>query len=153
MITCDAFIALTADENVKRRNLLEAVHTSVDEVNKCRIALLACKEQARWLNERIRYCKKYLSPVDKAIFDPMRKELWEFPSLLDPIKDFSIGAKCYAYLLYYRQQMNNLQKIIKKLKAEFLHQNKTLSKKRNELNDYDGMLNTQYAKINDAKSS
>lgn len=153
MITCDAFIALTADENVKRRNLLEAVHTSVDEVNKCRIALLNCKEQVRWLNERIQYCKKYLSSVDKAIFDPMRKELWEFPSLLDPIKDFSIGAKCYAYLLYYRQQMNNLQKIIKKLKAEFLHQNKTLSKKQNELNDYDGMLNTKYAKINNAKSS
>lgn len=153
MITCDAFIALTADENVKRRNLLEAVHTSVDEVNKCRIALLNCKEQVRWLNERIQYCKKYLSSVDKAIFDPMRKELWEFPSLLDPIKDFSIGAKCYAYLLYYRQQMNNLQKIIKKLKAEFLHQNKTLSKKQNELNDYDDMLNTKYAKINNAKSS
>lgn len=153
MITGDTFFALTAGENIKRRNLLEAVHTSVDEVNKCRIALLNCKEQVRWLNERIQYCKKYLSSVDKAIFDPMRKELWEFPSLLDPIKDFSIGAKCYAYLLYYRQQMNNLQKIIKKLKAEFLHQNKTLSKKQNELNDYDGMLNTKYAKINNAKSS
>lgn len=153
MITCDTFFALTADENIKRRNLLEAVHTSVDEVNKCRIALLSCKEQVRWLNERIQYCKKYLSSVDKAIFDPMRKELWEFPSLLDPIKDFSIGAKCYSYLLYYRQQMNNLQKIIKKLKAEFLHQNKALSKKQNELNDYDDMLNTKYAKINDAKSS
>lgn len=153
MITCDTFSALTADENIKRRNLLEAVHTSVDEVNKCRIALLNCKEQVRWLNERIQYCKKYLASVDKAIFDPMRKELWEFPSLLDPIKDFSIGAKCYSYLLYYRQQMNNLQKIIKKLKVEFLHQNKTLSKKQNELNEYDDMLNTKYAKINDAKSS
>ena len=139
MITCDTFIALTAGENIKRRNLLEAVHTSVDEVNKCRIALLDCKEQAQWLNERIQYCKKYLSSVDKAIFDP--------------IKDFSIGAKCYSYLLYYRQQMNNLQKIIKKLKAEFLHQNKTLSKKQNELTEYDDMLNTKYAKINDAKSS
>ena len=153
MITGDTFFALTAGENIKRSNLLEAVHTSVDEVNKCRITLLNCKEQVRWLNERIQYCKKYLSSVDKAIFDPMRKELWEFPSLLDPIKDFSIGAKCYSYLLYYRQQMNNLQKIIKKLKAEFLHQIKTLSKKQNELNEYDGMLNTKYAKINDAKSS
>lgn len=153
MITGDAFIALTADENIKRRSLLEAVHTGVDEVNKCRIALLDCKEQARWFNERIRYCKKHLSSVDKAIFDLMRKELWEFPNLLDPVKDFSLGAKCYAYLLYYRQQMNNLQKIIKKLKAEFLHQNKTLSKKQNELNEYDDMLNTKYSKINDAKSS
>lgn len=153
MITCDTFIALTAGENIKRRNLLEAVHTSVDEVNKCRIALLNCKEQVRWLNERIQYCKKYLASDARAIFDPMRKELWEFPSLLDPIKDFSIGAKCYSYLLYYRQQMNNLQKIIKKLKVEFLHQNKTLSKKQNELNEYDDMLNTKYAKITDAKSS
>lgn len=153
MITGDAFIALTADENIKRRSLLEAVHTGVDEVNKCRIALLDCKEQARWFNERIRYCKKHLSSVDKTIFDLMRKELWEFPNLLDPVKDFSLGAKCYAYLLYYRQQMNKLQKIIKKLKAEFLHQNKTLSKKQNELNEYDDMLNTKYSKINDAKSS
>lgn len=152
MITGDAFIALTADENIKRRSLLEAVYTSVDEVNKCRIALLNYKEQVRWLNERIQYCKKYLSSVDKVIFDPMRKELWEFPSLLDPNKDFSIGAKCYSYLLYYRQQMNNLQKIIKKLKAELLHQNKILSKKQNELNEYDDILNTKYAKINDAKS-
>lgn len=152
MITGDAFIALTADENIKRRSLLEAVYTSVDEVNKCRIALLNYKEQVQWLNERIQYCKKYLSSVDKVIFDPMRKELWEFPSLLDPIKDFSIGAKCYSYLLYYRQQMNNLQKIIKKLKAELLHQNKILSKKQNELNEYDDILNTKYAKINDAKS-
>lgn len=153
MITGDTFFALTADENIKRSNLLAAVHTGVDEVNKYRIALLDCKKQAQWLNERIRYCKKYLSSIDKAIFDPMRKELWEFPNPLDPVKDFSLGAKCYAYLLYYRQQMNNLQKTIKKLKAEFLHQNKTLSKKQNELNEYDNMLNTKYAKINDAKSS
>lgn len=153
MITGGTFFALTADEKIKRRSLLETVYTGVDEVNKCRIALLDCKEQARWLNERIRYCKKYLSSIDKVVFDLMRKELWEFPNPLDPVKDFSLGAKCYAYLLYYRQQMNNLQKIIKKLKAEFLHQNKTLSKKQNELNEYDDMLNTKYSKINDAKSS
>ena len=37
MITHDAFIALTAGENNKRRKLLEVVHTNVDETNKCRI--------------------------------------------------------------------------------------------------------------------
>lgn len=145
MLKCDPFVTLTTDEIAKRNDMRFIIRDNVDDLNNRRIALLNCKEQARWLNERIRYCKKHIPDV----FNPMRKELWESPSLWDPATDFSLGAKAYAYLLYYRQQMNGVQKIIKKLKAELSYRNKMLSKKQNELAEYDDMLNTKYQTMQD----
>lgn len=145
MLKCDPFVTLTTDEIAKRNDMRFIIRDNVDDLNNRRIALLNCKEQARWLNERIRYCKKHIPDV----FSPMRKELWESPNLWDPATDFSLGAKAYAYLLYYRQQMNGVQKIIKRLKAELSYRNKMLSKKQNELTEYDDMLNTKYQMMQD----
>lgn len=145
MLKCDPFVTLTTDENSKRIDMIRAIRDNVDEVNNHRIALLNCKEQAQWLNERIRYCKKHIPDV----FNPMRKEIWESPNLWDPGTDFSLGAKAYAYLLYYRQQMNGVQKIIKRLKTELSYRNKMLSKKQKELTEYDDMLNTKYRMLQD----
>lgn len=137
---------LNMSEKNKRLFLIIEIHEKVNELNNCRIALLNCKSQSNYLNARIRYCKEHL-PNDKAIFNPMRKEIWESPNLWEPGKDFSLGAKAYAYLLYYRQQMNGVQKIIKNLKAELSYRNKDISKVQNELIAYDSMLDKKYKPI------
>ncbi len=137
---------LNMEEKNKRLKLIAEIRDKVYGLNNCRIALLNCKEQSKYLNGRIRYCKDHL-PHDKAIFNPMRKEVWESPNLWDQGKDFSLGAKAYAYLLYYRQQMNGVQKIIKNLKAELSYRNKEISKVQNELIAYDKQLDEKYKPI------
>lgn len=137
---------LNMEERNKRLKLIAEIHDKVNGLNNCRIALLNCKEQSKYLTGRIRYCKDCI-PNDKAIFAPMRKEKWERPNLWDQCVDFSIGAKAYAYLLYYRQQMNGVQKIIKNLKAELSYRNKDISKTQNELIALDKELDKKYKPI------
>lgn len=137
---------LNEEEKNKRLKLVMEIHNKVDDLNNCRIALLNCKAQANYLIGRIRYCKDHL-PHDRAIFNPMRKEVWKSPNLWDPGKDFSLGAKAYAYLLYYRQQMNGVQKIIKNLKAELSYRNKDISKIQNELINLDEELDVKYRPV------
>lgn len=143
MIDLDTLSRATTEENRERNKLVDKMLAEKKGLNEARERLVNHKAQANWLDERIRYCKHSI-PNDKAIFAPMRKEVWYHPNLWDPATDFSMGAKAYAYLLYYRQQMNGLQKHIKNLKAEMHFRNLQLSQRQKMLSEYDDMLKEKY---------
>lgn len=143
MIDLDTLSRATTEESKERNKLVDKMLSEKEGLNEAKERLANHKAQANWLNERIRYCKNSI-PNDKAIFAPMRKEVWCHPNLWDPATDFSMGAKAYAYLLYYRQQMNGLQKHIKNLKAEVHFRNLQLSQRQKMLREYDDMLKEKY---------
>lgn len=152
MMAWDLYIRLSDLEKQQRKDLQNALRQKV----KLEIPLYMAQRDLRKLQTRYKKVRDCILKCKSLITTkPIQRDviyIWEIASPFTAETDFSLTAKAYAYLLYYKKQIKLLSSSILKLK----HKVKNLQREKDlgfataikNLENFDILMKAKYEKIN-----
>lgn len=141
MLYHKAVIALSDSERCKEKELINDCMKKNYECSEAQKELRRYQDKYKKIDFFIYYCKKH---IYKMPIIPDDISVWELASNFGPEKDFSITAKAYAYLQYYKKHLKIIAKIISRLKIAVKNRQREKDLAEKALKDFDKSMNKKY---------